>query len=62
MKYHMLFGYHGDSGDGVVPLPSQLRSEAQDEAGTIRGFDETHTGILASPEAIRYLNRLLATE
>ena len=52
MAYHMMFGFHGGGirlSDGVVALSSQLRPEAQKEAATVRGFDETHTGILASP-------------
>jgi pimeloyl-ACP methyl ester carboxylesterase len=60
-SYHMLFGYRGDSGDGVVSIASQLREEAQEEARSLRGFDEDHTSILRSPDAIAHLNELLAT-
>ena len=57
----MLFGFHGgDSSDGVVALASQLRPEAQEEARSLRGFDATHTGILASPAAAARLGEILA--
>jgi hypothetical protein len=42
-------------------VASQLRPEAQEEAQTLRGFDETHVGILASPAVATYLNGILAT-
>lgn len=60
VAYHMLFGYRGESGDGVVAIASQLRAEAQEEARSIRGYDEDHTGILASPAAADHLNAILA--
>ncbi|HEY2774167.1 MAG TPA: alpha/beta fold hydrolase [Candidatus Binatia bacterium] len=60
MAYHMIFGYHGgDSSDGVVALSSQLRLEAQQEARSIRGYDETHTGILESPAVANRLAEIL---
>ncbi len=65
IPYHMLFGFkgggRGGSSDGTVMLSSQLRPEAQEEALTVRGFDETHVGILASPAVVAHLNALLAT-
>lgn len=60
IAYHMLFGYRGDSSDGVVAIGSQLRAEAQEEARSLRGYDETHTGILASPAVAAHLNAILA--
>jgi pimeloyl-ACP methyl ester carboxylesterase len=61
MAYHMMFGFHGrDASDGVVALSSQLRPEAQEEARSLRGFDETHTGILRSPATSARLNAILA--
>lgn len=48
MAYHMLFGFKGESGDGVVPIASHLRGEAQEEARSIRGFDEDHTASCAA--------------
>lgn len=61
LAYHMLFGIKGGcSSDGVVAVSSQLRAEAQEEAVSLRGFDETHTGILDSPAAVAHLNAILA--
>lgn len=58
--YHMLFGFRGgDSSDGVVALSSQLRPEAQEEALSLRGYDETHTGILESPAVAAHLDAIL---
>jgi pimeloyl-ACP methyl ester carboxylesterase/uncharacterized protein (DUF2141 family) len=65
IPYHMLFGFKGGgrsgSSDGTVMLSSQLRPEAQEEARTIRGFDEDHMGILASPTVAAHLGGILAT-
>ena len=62
--YHMLFGFKGGgrsgSSDGTVPVASQLRAEAQDEARSLRGYDEDHTGILRSPAAAARLGEILA--
>ncbi|MCC6849226.1 MAG: hypothetical protein IT294_12055 [Deltaproteobacteria bacterium] len=60
LAYHMLFGFKGGcASDGVVAVASQLRPEAQEEARSLRGFDETHMGILDSPAAVAHLNALL---
>lgn len=48
-----------DSGDGVIPLESQLRREAQRQATVIRGFNEDHIGVLQSMETIEELNQAL---
>ena len=62
MSYHLLFGFRGAGpDDGIVALSSQLRHEAQEEARTERGFDETHTSILQSAAVADYLNEVLAT-
>lgn len=61
VAYHMLFGFRGDSGDGVVPIASQLRAEAQEEALTVRGYDSTHVGILVNPAAAARVSQLLGT-
>ncbi|WP_157069682.1 esterase/lipase family protein [Sandaracinus amylolyticus] len=46
-RYALLFAYRaGQSDDGVVPIASQLRAEAQDEAQFVRGYEDTHTGVL----------------
>ncbi len=61
LAYHLLFGFKGGcSSDGVVEVASQLRPEAQEEARSIRGYDETHTGILDSAAVAAHLNEILA--
>ena len=61
VAYHMMFGFHSDSSnDGLVAMSSQLRPEAQEEARTLRGFDETHAGILVAPAVSARLNAILA--
>lgn len=61
IAYHMLFGFRGGaSSDGVVAISSQLRTEAQEEARSLRGFDEDHTGILKSPATAARLGEILA--
>lgn len=45
----------GENSDGVVPLSSQLRHEAQDEAKAQYGFDAGHTEVLHNPELIEHL-------
>ncbi len=52
-RYALLFAFDGGSaGDGVVPLTSQLRAEAQREAAVIQGLHTTHVGILEHPDAV----------
>ena len=41
--------------DGVVPLASQLRHEAQQQAAKQLGFESDHTGILENEQMIAYL-------
>jgi pimeloyl-ACP methyl ester carboxylesterase len=63
-EYHLLFGYRGGgrsgSSDGTVTLSSELRDEAQEEARSIRGFDEDHTSILRSKAVATRLDQILA--
>jgi len=42
----------GDNSDGVVPLSSQLRAEAQQQSSSQLGLDVNHTSILTDPAAI----------
>lgn len=55
LPHHLVFGFRNTSlissrsGDGTIPLESQLRTEAQQQATSMRGFDEDHTSILANP-------------
>jgi len=38
-----------------------IRPEAQEEASSVRGYDETHTSILQSPAVAAHLDEILAT-
>ncbi len=65
LHYHLLFAYADDrtirtggSGDGVVPLASQLSPPAQQEATAQTGFDATHTGVLSDDAAIEAILRI----
>jgi pimeloyl-ACP methyl ester carboxylesterase len=65
LPHHLVFGFRqdsifaGESSDGVIKLSSQLRGVAQQQAETIRGYDEGHASILHSDAAIAYLNAIL---
>ncbi len=65
ISHHLLFGFRrgglgaGPSGDGVVTVASELRSEAQEDAVNVRGFDEDHVSILRSPRVSAYLTDVL---
>ncbi len=65
LPHYLLFSFRQDSafrtssGDGVVPLSSQLRDVAQQQATRIRGFDEGHASILDSAEVIEKLDSIL---
>jgi pimeloyl-ACP methyl ester carboxylesterase len=60
IAYHLLFGFKGGETDGVVAVASELRPEAQEEALSMRGYDETHVGILSSPAVVARVNAILA--
>jgi pimeloyl-ACP methyl ester carboxylesterase len=56
-EYALFFGFDtGDSSDGVVQLWSQLRTEAQNEASRVHGFQTTHVKILADKVVCHELN------
>lgn len=65
VPHSLIFGYKqdsflgSDSGDGVIKLSSQLRSEAQEQASLVRGFDEDHTSILVNKSVSALLNQIL---
>lgn len=65
VPFHLVFGYQQDSilatesSDGVIKLNSQLRDAAQEQAETIRGYDEGHVSILRSKAAIGNINAIL---
>jgi hypothetical protein len=47
VRYALFFAFQdAGGGDGVVPLTSQLRREAAEEADLVQGFVATHTGVL----------------
>jgi hypothetical protein len=62
----LLFSYAGRSrlvrgnNDGVVTLESQLEPRAQAQARKVRGFNESHSGILRSPDVAALVNAELA--
>ncbi len=58
----MLFGYDkSGASDGVVPITSQLRDEAQAEAEVLRGYRASHRDILEfdapAAQVLRALDR-----
>lgn len=66
LQYHLIYAYGnsssvklGENSDGVVPLSSQLSSEAQDESTMQYGFNDTHTGILQNPQAIQRILKII---
>lgn len=64
VPHHLLFGFRQDSrssasSDGVIELSSQLRNAAQDQAESVRGFDEGHVSILRSDAVIDSIHQLL---
>jgi hypothetical protein len=59
IAYHLLFGFKGGATDGVVAVASELRPEAQEEARSMRGYDEDHMSILQSPAVVARVNQIL---
>jgi pimeloyl-ACP methyl ester carboxylesterase len=65
VPHHLVFGFRQDnflssgSSDGVIQLSSQLRDAAQEQAWTIRGYDEGHASILRSSAVIGNVNWIL---
>jgi triacylglycerol esterase/lipase EstA (alpha/beta hydrolase family) len=62
MEYQLLYAYDNPAtlklsknSDGVVPLSSQLRLEAQQQATGQLGFGSSHTGILENKNMISHL-------
>ncbi len=62
IKHQLLYAYDNPAtlklsknSDGVVPLASQLRLEAQRQATGQLGFESSHTGILENQAMIAYL-------
>lgn len=60
VHYHLLFSYLPDSSsDGAVELSSQLLSEAQEEAESIRGFEVGHVEVLSRDDVFEYVEARL---
>jgi len=60
LPYHLFFSYlAGEEGDGVVPLSSQLSLSLQEEATKIYGSQASHAGILAKPDFIERLTKVM---
>ena len=63
---HLAFAFrnvvsaNGQPGDGAVSLKTQLRPEAQREAKSMRGFNESHLSVLDSADVHQYVNAILA--
>ena len=62
MEFQLLYAYDNPAtlkisknSDGVVPLSSQLRLEAQQQATGQLGFESSHTGILENEDMIGYV-------
>lgn len=66
VEHHILFGFRNvatlsaTSGDGTIPLDSQLRHAAQQQAASLRGYDEDHLSILRSELTGTYVNAILS--
>lgn len=68
IKHYLFFAYHNEkffntngSSDGTVSLRSQLYPAAQFSALKLYGYDETHSTILASEEAVKEYIEILDT-
>ena len=58
--YHLVFSFKTDStGDGVVPLQSQLPLKVQQNAVRIYGFNNTHVGTLKDKVFLDLFNSIL---
>jgi len=57
---HLFFTFiDNEAGDGTVSLASELRSEAQEEATRLYGYEKSHMDILTAPEMLKTVNGLL---
>lgn len=67
-EYHLYYTFAntgtiklGENSDGVVPLSSQCRASAQNEAKEQFGFNDTHSNVVHNPEAIRRIVQTIET-
>lgn len=68
VRHDLLYAYRnpdtvrtGENSDGVVPLSSQLRPQAQRQSDEQFGFNSTHTGILDNEEVIAHVLAMMKT-
>ncbi len=60
IDYRLIFSYLEDeTGDGIVPITSQLSLSLQDEADGIYGFEGQHVYVMQNPEFIRRFHQML---
>jgi len=63
--HHLIFAFQrnprsfGESDDRTVTVDSQVRWEAQQDAYRLRGFNETHVGVLKAKDVSRLINEIL---
>lgn len=67
-EFHLVFAYQSDAGrarvasDGLVRLSSMLPVRAQSAAASVFGVEASHAGILRHPDALAWLESLLAMD
>lgn len=61
-SHHLLYAYGdpgslklGENSDGVVPISSQLRPAAQQQATSQYGFNNSHVGVLNDESVVQYI-------
>jgi hypothetical protein len=60
IPYHLVISYaNGESGDGVVPLQSQVPLKLQSESIRMYAFNNDHVGTLNDNNFLGLLNRIL---
>ncbi len=68
VPYHLLFAFKRDNligaenTDGAVTLASELRYDAQLQADLVRGYNESHVGVLSSPAVLEQLELIFAAD
>ncbi|BFM13174.1 hypothetical protein R50072_33270 [Simiduia litorea] len=56
LTHHLIVAYlAGESSDGVIEIASQLHAPIQKNAGSVRGFEGSHTGVLKDQTLIDYV-------
>ncbi len=69
MTYDLVFTFRGsgsmvlpESNDGTVSIASQLYPPAQNAARSLRGFDQTHAGVLHFEPAAKWVESILLAD